>query len=418
MQKKTGYRGVIKRNTTPIFSFINLSFVQGSNALIQILLIPIITRIVGLSEFGLVMLAGSYAALVSLFINYGSNQSGVKDVSIHRSNNKVLSETFYSIYLVRLLFFAITFLIMLLMDFASFQYAKYFLLANAIILAETLNPIFFFVGIQKLFLYNIVNLISKICSALLIILLITSPANSEWVNFYLGITSVVGNLALCIYLIKKYRLYHYKISIPMLGKYLKQNFYLTGNNISVQLQQSFFLFAVSRMGNSLLLGAYSLSDKIVWSFRLLIISFFNAIYPKAVSLYEADPEVWKRFRKKINILLFVVFVCAAILLFLLSDFIVLIISGQHNPLASTYIKSICFVPLIAALNSVNVIDLLMRDKYRYIFIIALILLGVSIIVAEIFVAVNNSHFFGYYPIIVEIFSLPLYMYFINRSSNP
>ena len=75
------------------------------------------------------------------------------------------------------------------------------------------------------------------------------------------------------------------------------------------------------------------------------------------------------------------------------------------------------VPLVAALNSLNVLDLLMANKYQYIFIIALILLSISIIVAEIFVSFSNSRYFGYYPIIVEVFSLPLYMYFIRRSTN-
>ena len=99
MRKRREYIGIVKRNTIPIFSFINLSIVQGSNALIQILLIPIIIRIVGLGELGHVTVAGTYAALVSLFINYGSSQSGVKDIAIHQFDQKALSETFYSIYI-------------------------------------------------------------------------------------------------------------------------------------------------------------------------------------------------------------------------------------------------------------------------------------------------------------------------------
>ena len=91
----------MSRNFSAFFSFANLSFIQGSNVLIQLLLIPIITRIVGLQEFGLVMLASSYAALVSIFINYGSNQSGVKDVAQEKESPSNLSKVFYSIYIVR-----------------------------------------------------------------------------------------------------------------------------------------------------------------------------------------------------------------------------------------------------------------------------------------------------------------------------
>lgn len=415
MQKNEGYIGVIKRNTTPIFSFINLSLVQGSNVFITLLLFPIIFRIVGIAEFGFVGVSSSYAAVISILVNYGSSQSGVKDTAVHKAGSAALSDTFYSIYIVRLFFFLLSFVVLLAIPSSFLPLKHYFILASAIILAEALNPLFFFVGMQKLFLYNIVNLVAKIISAVLIIVLVTSPAKSEWVNFYLGLPGIIGNLLLCIYLVKRYKLYQYKIPLSTLGRYLKENFYLTGNNMSVQLQQSFFLFAVSGLHDPLLLGAYTLCDKIVWSFRLLIISFFNAIYPKAVNIFTVDPGHWKRFRKKLNLLLFIVFMGVAGVLYLFPDFVVLLITGKNNALASSFIRATCLLPLVAALNSINVIDLLMMNRYKYIFFIALILLSVSVIVSEIFIHSVNTHFFGYYPIIVEIFSLPLYMYFIHRS---
>ena len=50
---------------TTVINFIHLSSIQVSNALLQLLLFPIIIRVVGLSEFGHVMVANSFAALIS-----------------------------------------------------------------------------------------------------------------------------------------------------------------------------------------------------------------------------------------------------------------------------------------------------------------------------------------------------------------
>lgn len=409
------YRNLIKRNLASLFSFIHLGFIQGSNVLIQLLLIPLVSRILGLASFGHVMVAASYAALLSLLVNYGSNQSGVKDVALHKQNPKALSEIFYTIFFVRIFLFALSLLSVWIMYVFHFSYAKYFLLANAIILSEVFNPFFFFVGMQTLLWYNISNLIAKICSAALIIFFIRSPAQSPWVNFLLGITNTIAYGILCLFTIKKYQLVQYKVPIKVLYRYICQNFYLTGNNLSVQLQQSFFLFTVSGTGDALLLGAYSLCDKIVWSFRILIISFSNAVYPKAVLLHETGDAVWRVFKKKINLLLFVLFLAAAILLFTTSSWIVILITGESNQLAAAYIKAISLVPLIAALNSMNVIDLLMKDQYRSIFTIALMLLGIAVITSEIFVIAGNRLAFGYYPMIVEIFSLPLYFFYIRKA---
>jgi O-antigen/teichoic acid export membrane protein len=409
----------MSRNLSALFSFVNLSFIQGSNVLIQLLLIPIITRIVGLSEYGFIMLASSYAGLVSILINYGSNQSGVKDVAIHREQPKTLSGIFYSVYFVRIILFVIAFLVFLLLRnwIIAPSTSNHFLFANMIILSELFNPFFFFVGLQQLFVYNLVNLISKLLSVALIIWVVHSPADSIWVNFCLGLSQTLGYLVLVVYLIQQHRLYHIKVPIQQLLKYLQQNFYLTGNNLSVQLQQSIFLFTVSAMGNPALLGAYSLCDKFVWSFRMLIISFFNTIYPRAAVLHQNKPEEWKLLRRKLQKILWTILSLVAIGLLLFANPIVQIVTGEANELAAFFIQSICLMPLVAGLNSLNVTELLLRNQYKYIFSIALILLLISILFSGLFAQWGNPRLFGFFPILVELGSIPLYLYFIKRAIN-
>jgi O-antigen/teichoic acid export membrane protein len=200
-------------------------------------------------------------------------------------------------------------------------------------------------------------------------------------------------------------------------KFIARNFYLVGNNLSVQLQQSIFIFALNATGNTLVLGAYSLCDKIVWAFRQIIIAFSSAVYPRSVVLYHEKHANWKVFKKKLTLLLGGGFVVVALCLYLLAPVVVKIFTGSMEPLAITYVKCICLVPLIAALNSVNVTDLLIKDKYHYIFIISLILLAISATVSYLLVYFNNTSLFGYYLVIVESFSLPLYFYFIHRTEK-
>ncbi len=405
--------------SSAVFSFFNLSSIQAANILAQLLLIPIISRIVGLTEFGLIMLGASYAALVSIFINFGSNQSGVKEVALAKDSPTSLSKLFFSIYIVRGLLFVITSLIFFLVSqwLLPVNTRTHFLFANMIIVGELLNPFFFFVGIQQLFLYNIINLISKILSIVLILLFIKSPADSIWVNFIVGFTQILGSLFLLVVLIQKHGLIFIKVPIQNLVQYAKQNMYLTGNNLSVQLQQSIFLFSVSAMGNPVLLGAYSLCDKVVWSFRMLIISFFNAIYPRAAILHQNNPEDWKLLKQKLQKLLWVLLCLAALILLFFANPIVHIITGKSDELAAFFIQSICLMPLVAGLNSLNVTELLLRNQYKYIFNIALILLTISILFAGLFIQWGNPRLFGFFPILVELCSIPLYLYFIKSGRN-
>jgi len=411
------YLQFIKRHLGFLSNFINLGSIQVSNAVIQLILLRLIIGVTGLTEFGLIMVANTYAMLNALFINYGTNQSGIKEVAIHKSNQPQLSETFYTIFYARMVLLAVSVLILVIVYQLQFPNAKYFPYALTIIVSETISPFFFFVGIEKLLLYNLINLFSKIVSAVLIVVIITSKAQSVWVNFYLGVVTLASNFFLCIYLIRKYELTKFQVPLHKMKKFFSKNFFLVGNNLSVQLQQSIFLFTLSASGNTLILGAYSLCDKIVWAFRQIIIAFSSAVYPRSVIVYHESRPKWVNMKKNLVLLLGGGFIVVAAVVFLFAPLIVKIFTGGTDPLAIMYTKCICLVPLIAAINSMNVIDLLIKDKYHYIFIISMILLGISALVSGCLLYINKTGIYGYYLFIVESFSLPLYLYFIRQSKK-
>ncbi len=405
---------VARKNLGFLSGFLHLGSIQASNAIIQLLLFPLIIHVTGLEVFGIVMVANSYASLNAIFINYGTNQSGIKEVALNKNSARKLSNIFYTIYYARILLFLTVLLVLFVLYQCNIPHVSYFPFALTIIFAEVVNPFFFFAGTEKVYLFNIANLISKSLSAVLIYLLITTPALGAWINFLLGIVNIGAYLLLAIYIIKKYRLTYYRISRNHLLNFFKQNFYLVGNNVSSQLQQSVFLFALSFTGNNLLLGAYSFCDKIVWSFRMLIVAFTTAIYPRAAIMYKESVERWYQFRKRINFLLAFCFCLAALGILFFAPLVVELFTKTTNELAISYTRAICLVPLIASLNAMNVVDLLLKNKYKYIFIIAVILLAIAIFVSFLFLTINNSSLFGYYQIIVEIFSLPLYLYFMRK----
>lgn len=406
------------QKSATIFSFIHLSIIQGTNVLLQLFLIPIILRKVGLAEFGLIMLASSYAALISILVNFGSNQTGVKDIALYKDSPGELSKTFYSIYYSRLVFLIVSLVLLYLISyfFLPTNTLLHFVFAGLIIVSELFNPFFFFVGLQKLLIYNLINLFSKLISVVLILVVIKSPTDSLYVNLIIGGSQTLGFLGLFIYLIRKYALYNFRLPVQFIGQYIRKNMYLTGNNLSVQLQQSVFLLSLSALGNASLLGAYSLCDKLVWSARMVIISFFNAIFPKAVVLNKENPEKWKALKKKLNWGIAALFSMAALVLYFFADLIVVLIVGHEDALSARFIQSISIVPFIIGLNVLNVADLLLHNQYRSIFTISLILLGIAFVLTWIFMYLGKTELYGFYPLFAEIGSIPLYLYFIKRIS--
>lgn len=399
-------------------NFINLSFIQVSNALLQLFLFPVIFRIIGLQYFGYVIVANSFAALLGIFINYGTNQSGIKDIALSRDNQKEKSNVFFSVIYVRLALFCIVVPVMVVLYYLHIHNIIYYLFAGTIILAEVLNPLFFFIGIEKLIFFNIMNLVSKLASILLIVFFVHNAEDAYLVNMYIGITGILAYLVLIAYATSRYSLVFAPPRIGPILKLLKENFYLVFNSLSVHLQQSFFLFQLSFIATPLILGAYSLCDKIIWASRLLISSFSSAVYPKSTLMYQADPNKWKLYKHKLNILLAIAFSIGGLCLFLFPGLFIKLITGKRNELFESYLTIVAFTPLVIALNSLNVIDILLKNAYILIFKISIVILIISVGLSIAMIYINEPPIFAYYPLIIESCCLIVYLAYTGKKKIP
>ncbi|MBL0882571.1 MAG: oligosaccharide flippase family protein [Chitinophagaceae bacterium] len=404
---------MIRSNLSFLQNFFHLGFIQASNIVIQILLFPLIIRIIGIEKFGVVMVTNSAVLLAGIFVNYGTGLSGIKDVVIHKNDKIKLLSTLSTIYYTRLI---VTTLLLFLLPILYFTHLNlvYILFALPILFAETINPVFYFSGTENLFIYNLMNLFAKLLTVLLIVLMIKSPDDAPLVNFYIGISNCIFFAAIAIFTCIKKEIGVLKPNFTAIRDLLKQNFYLVGNNISVQLQQSFFLFTIASINQPLILGAYSICDKIVWSFRLILAAFSGALFPKAVDIFQTNQTGWRNFKRKINQLLAIIFTLNGIAFFIFAPLIAILFTGKSDPITISFIRTISFVPLVASLNVLNVLELLSRNKYRDIFTIAIAMLIITCLLSFIFITFFPEKYFGLYPLIIETCAIPLYLFFIRK----
>ena len=401
---------------TAIFkNFLNLSSIQLSNILLNLALFPIIIRLIGIEAFGYFTLANSIAWVFAILINYGTNQSGIRDIAIHIADPGALGKIFYNILGIRILMFIFFLVCIALLGNFQIKYYHFILFAVPIVFSEVFNPLFFFLGIQKLKAFNIANLLSKALTIVFVVLFIHSPDDAVWVNFIIGVTSLV---LYCILLVNQISSGMISFHMPRPSEQIhlfKENFSLTINNISVQLQQSFMVFALGKWESPRVLGAYSVADKVIGSIRILIIQISSAIYPKAAQMNHTEPERWHAFMKKTQLGLTALFLSGSVILCLCAPVIVKLISGKADSDATAFLRIMAFVPAVAAWNSCSAIDLLIRNDKRQIFKIAILLLIISLVTTFILVSRGYSAWYGAYTLAVELAALLMYQFAIQKS---
>ena len=397
-------------------NFLNLSVIQASNALSLLFIYALITDLVGLEAFGKIMFAGAVCGVAGSLVNYGTNQSGIKDVA-DQANSSGLGKVFTTVLFVRLLLLVAYFLLVTAYIYLEFKFYGFVLFSIPLVVAEVLNPLFFFIGIEKLRFFNLMNLTAKLLSIIGVIAFVDVESDAIWVNFIIGISSILVYIYTVYYLIVNYKL---KLALPNsmeLKLILKDNFYLTVNNLSVQLQQSMMVFALGKWGAEIVLGAYAFCDKILWGCRVLIIAVSNAAYPKGVQLYKQSAQLWDAFRFRIKTLVTAIFLIGSLIMMLFPEVIIKILTGTEDPFAIQFLRAMALVPTVAALNCFNVLDLLIKNKNLAIFRISIILLFISMFCAYNFVKNQDAVAIGYYTLIIELSAWIFYEVAIRKYKN-
>lgn len=393
------------KKTKILSNFVNLSSIQLSNALLMLLLYPVITRIIGLEAFGQVMVANAFAGLMGILVNYGTIQTSIKEVAVLKEQKESLSAIVTNTFAVRLALFTVVAILLSISGFFIGQYYLFYLLTLPLIFAEVVNPMFIFLGVQNLRIFNLANLVAKSATVLIIILFIQGSEDAMWVNFLMGTVLSLTYLFLIARATKMYRLHFKWPSHLSQMLILKGNFYLFFNNIAVHLQQSLMLFALQRWGTPELLGAYSLGDKVIWSARMLLISISSAVYPTSARLFNNNPQDWIAFKRKVKISVGMVFLFGSLFLFLFPELIIGILIGEPNSIAVLFLRQMALVPFVAALNLMNVLDRLLYNDNLSIFKIAMLVFVISAGTSYFLVNTGVHPFYGYYPLIIEACAL-------------
>ena len=395
-------------------NFFNLGLFQAAGMLLQLLVIPIITKKYGLASFGEVALASSIGLFLANVVNYGTNQTAVKDVSIHRNDKDKLSFIFSEIFWLRgVVFTIITTTTTIITITAKNEYLILWFSILPLICSEIFNPLYFLIGIEKIQWISWGNIFTRALSLGFIFFINLHLNIPAQLNLMLSLPLLIFYLIIFFYIIRKFELSFTFEPLHPLGEKIKENFYVTFNGSSVILQQSIFMFAVAGVASPQSLGAYGIIDKLLGAVRQLVSALSSAIYPKAAQLFHESRSQWKTFRKKIQIGYAVFFLIIALFIFTFSNLGSIIFIHKEDPTTILFFKLFSLAPLSLALNANNVLELLLEKQYRRMFDISLMIILATGLISFSLTRYFNELAIGLYPLIIESVCLIIYTLFIR-----
>ena len=108
------------------------------------------------------------------------------------------------------------------------------------------------------------------------------------------------------------------------------------------------------------------------------------------------------------------FILFAMGLFFGADLIVQLLTGTQNQLSSTYIKTVSLVPLFMALNTLNMIEFLIKNQYKKLFYCSVGLLVFSLLAGSFFILFIEPTQFGFYTLFIEISAIVIVLFVAKK----
>lgn len=325
--------------------FFVYGFGQGFNLVTPLLVVPYIVGICGEENFGKVAVGMALSFFLIVFIDYGSDLVGVRDVSINRDNKealqKIVMTNLSSRFLILLLVLLVTGVL-----FYTVPYFKneqlLFVMGLPILIGQFLNPTWFLQGVENVLWITLSNILSKVIYLVGIFALIKSASDYVYVNFFWGVGMVVANGLFLLFVFKSYGIVFQKVGWNHIKRFIWNDFSMFTSQIFVSLQLNTPVMLLSFFGNNLMAGQYKIVEQIIVVFKTYIFLFFNYVFPKVCYLLDTNPSKGIRNWKIYNGFNFL-FVSAGMLFFYLFSYDVV---SYFNPTNRYVLSSLLNVAVI------------------------------------------------------------------------
>lgn len=328
-------------------------FGQLFNLVTPLLVVPYIVSICGEENFGKTAVGMAISFFLMVFVDYGSDIIGIREVSIHRNDPIQLNKIFTTTYGVKAIILLGTLVLVSgLYYFIPFfkKESLLFFLGFSVLIGQFLNPTWFLQGVENVKLITILNVISKSIYLIGIYTTIQFESDYVFVNLWWGIGMIVSHIIILILVVNRYNFSFTNLNSVEIKNHLKNDFSIFYSQIFVSLQMYAPVVLISFFGNNLMAGQYRIVEQIIVIFKTYIYLFFNYVFPKICYLIEHHPVKGKRNWLIYNGTNFIFVLVGMIVFFLFSYEIVSYFNPTNRYVLSSLLEVAVFIPILLAIS--------------------------------------------------------------------
>lgn len=314
-------------------NFLSLSVLNFINYGFPLILIPYLTRVLGVEKFGLYTFAFATLNYFTLIIRYGFEFSATKQVAILQQDKEKRDVVFSAVLIIRLILVLLAFIMLLLLIniIPKFKEENYLLLCGiGIFIGNGLIPIWFFQGMENMKFMTIINFIIRFTSTVLVFLFVKAPSDYHLAMLFQSIGFFVGAVVSLLIAFYSFKI---RLSIPTFQELTYQvvdGWHLFLSTIGTNFYRESNTIILGFVTNYTVVGYYAAAEKIIKAIQAAVAPFVHVLFPvfgRKMNGVSESGKIWLSYRK-IGLYYGVALILISIVLYILSPFAIGIYLGD------------------------------------------------------------------------------------------
>ena len=287
-------------------NFSALMALQLGNTALALLIMPYLINVLGISNYGLYSFAFAISMYLVIITDYGFGFTGVKLISVHRKDSEKVSRIFHSIQIIKIIILLTILLIyslaIIFIDVFS-ENKLLFFLSFGILTGQTIVPVWFFHGMEKMKFITIINLLIRIIAVVLILIFVREPDD---INFAIASQAFGFSFAGCVSMFIAYNRFNISPILPKMSEVyqmLINNRDMFFSSLTLGVYKNFNIVLLGFLSTNIEVGLYSAGEKIIKAVQSLIAPLSQAIFPNmSIKFSKIKPKeaVYKLFKLSVN----------------------------------------------------------------------------------------------------------------------
>ncbi|MCX5714030.1 MAG: oligosaccharide flippase family protein, partial [Candidatus Omnitrophica bacterium] len=364
--KKTYKMAGPKERKVVMKNVASLSVLQAITYFLPIIILPYLFRVIGPEKFGLIAFAQAFVQYFMLLTDYGFSISATKEISLCRNEHAKVCNAFSSVMTVKI--------VLALLSLVALGIIVYFIpkfrndwivyvLSFGAVVGNTIFPVWFFQGTEKMKYIADLNIIGGIIYALFIFLFVRGPQDFLMVPLINSSVFLITGLLGQYIVLRRFGVTFRFPGYENIRKQLKAGWDIFISIAAINAYTTTRVFTVGLLTNNSITGFYSIAERIANFFQTFpLASFSQALFPRLSKIFHKNKaKAFKIMQHIQRITINIALICLPPIFFF-AHLIVRVVCGGDYPETVLSLRLLLVSILFISANAFRVQFLLVCGK--------------------------------------------------------